>query len=80
MSIRVDFDIHGSAPTVHRADRTVWLRIPLSDDGAPALAVFLSSEAAERLLESLRVAVEGRRLVADVENLMIVKKKEHSCG
>ena len=70
MSIRVDF--HGSAPTVHRADRTVWLRIPLSDDGAPALAVFLSPEAAERLLESLRVAVEGRRrLVAlDAEEIL----------
>lgn len=65
----MDFDVHGASPTVHRADRTVWLRIPLSEEGAPALAVFLTAEAADRLLESLRVAVEGRRrlLAMDAE-------------
>ena len=56
---RVDFDIHGSTPPVHRADSTVWLRIPLSETGAPAIAVFLTPTAAERLLESLRVAIKG---------------------
>lgn len=65
--VRIEFDIHGATPTVHRADRTVWLRIPLSDEGAPAIAVFLTSEAAERLLESLRVAVEGRRRLVALE-------------
>ena len=65
MGVRVNFDLHGTTPEVWRADRTFWLRIPLTEAPEPALAVFLTPHAAEALLASLRIAVEGyRRLVA----------------
>lgn len=65
MGIHAELNVHDAKPIVRRMDRTIWLSIPLSDTGSPAIAFFLSLQAAQALLASLTHAVNGyARLVA----------------
>lgn len=65
MGTHAELCVHDARPSVKRVDRTLWLSIPLSETGQPAMAFFLSLQTAQGLLVSLQTAVNGyARLVA----------------
>ena len=63
-----DFTIHGGRPLAKRSNETLWLQIPLTENGtAPAITIFLAPDIAEAFAEDLLAKARKTKRAQEIE-------------